>query len=56
MSGTIIPIQHLVESWQLTWQEKFRSKWRVANDGKYYPRKPVQVERKDIDDVIATVR
>jgi hypothetical protein len=57
MSGTVIPIDHLVKSWQERWREKYRSQWRVANDGKYYPRKPVKVERKDLDELeVATVR
>jgi hypothetical protein len=57
MSGTVIPIDHLVKSWQATWTERYRDTWRVANDGKYYPRKPVKVERKDLDELpIATVR
>jgi hypothetical protein len=57
MSGTVIPIDHLVKSWQTTWTVRYRDTWRVANDGKFYPRKPVKVERKDIDELeVATVR
>lgn len=57
MSGHIIPIDHLVESWQTTWEAKFKQRWVVGKNGKYYPKRTLKkCGRKDLDDVIATVR
>jgi hypothetical protein len=56
MSRAVAPIDDQSRKWQEEWDKVHAKSWRIANDGKYYPRKPAQVERKDIDDVIATVR
>lgn len=57
MSGHISESHDATDAWHVKWHEKFAQSWRVANDGKYYPRNPVQVKRKDLDELdIATVR
>ncbi len=57
MSGHIPEDTDQSSAWEANWEQKFAKSWRIANDYKYYPRRPVQVERKDLDELdIATVR
>jgi hypothetical protein len=57
VSGHIPEDTDQSSAWEANWEQKFAKSWRIANDYKYYPRRPVQVERKDLDELdIATVR